>query len=253
MTFKNLDVLSLLSKMERLHSEIPTLRHVVKLQADIGENLRSVTATIGSRVDAVERQLEPSNGGGLAILVGEKTKELAKKRANGSFPGSSADPSCVRAPASPRTKLTLSDVRVCAKAGEGSGTTSVCPSPGGIADNLPKWSRVVKKGWAQSNHVEGQIALRAGKLIGGDLSLLVLVLKGVRVIGTKLVSVFATKFSPDLDAKTLSEYLSGPLGCSVNCQHIVTGGKSYSLFKCLQSAMKLRKCTIQNSGQKALL
>lgn len=213
-TFNNLDVSSLLSKMERLHSEISTLRHAVKLQADVGENLRSVTATIGSRVDAVERRLEPSNGGGPAILAGEKSKELAKKWANGSFPGSPADPTCVCAPASPRTKLTLSDVSVCAEAGEGSGTTSVCPSPGGIADNSPKWSRVVKKGWARSNHAEGQIALRAGKserrgskpIVGTSAQL------NIRVIRTKLLRVFATRFSPDLDAETLSEYLSGQLG-----------------------------------------
>lgn len=66
-TFNNLDVSNLLSKMERLHSEVCALRHVVEVQADIGEDLRAVTATMDSRVATVERQLEPSHGGGLAV------------------------------------------------------------------------------------------------------------------------------------------------------------------------------------------
>ena len=53
----------------------------------------------------------------------------------------------------------------------------------------------------------------------------------IRVIRTKLVRVFATKFSPDLGAETLSEYLSGQLGRSINCQRIVTAGNRCSSFK----------------------
>ena len=83
LTFNNLDVSSLLGKMERLHSEISTLRQAVKFQADVGENLRSMTATIGHRVNAVERRLETSSGGRSAISAGENSEELAKKVADG--------------------------------------------------------------------------------------------------------------------------------------------------------------------------
>ena len=109
LTFNNLDVSSLLGKMERLHSEISTLRQAGKLQADVGEDLCSMTATIGHRVNAVECRLETSSGGS-AISAGENSEELAKKVADGCAPGSPANPNGVRAPASPRrpTNLTRS-------------------------------------------------------------------------------------------------------------------------------------------------
>ena len=44
-TFNNMDVSNLLCKMEHLHSEICALRQAVTLQAEVGENLRSVMAT----------------------------------------------------------------------------------------------------------------------------------------------------------------------------------------------------------------
>lgn len=47
----------------------------------------------------------------------------------------------------------------------------------------------------------------------------------------KMVSVFATKFTPDLDAATLANYVGGKLGRIVNCQRIETLGSRYSSFK----------------------
>lgn len=227
-TFNNLDVSSLLSKMERIYSEISTLRHAVKLQADVSETLHSVTATLGCRVDAAERRLESSTGGRLIIPAGENKEELAK----GSAPGFHAGPTGVKVPTSPRTKLSFGDGGACVEAGIGSGTMTRCPTPGGTMDNSPKWSRVVKKA-RRKTEAEGQIASRAGKperrvtkpIVGTGAQ------GTIRVIRTKLVSVFATKFSPDLDAETLSEYLSGQIGRSVNCQRIVTAGNRYSSFK----------------------
>lgn len=59
MTFNNMDVSNLLCKMERLHSEMCALRHSVKLQAEVGEDLRSVTSIIDRRVAKMECQLAP--------------------------------------------------------------------------------------------------------------------------------------------------------------------------------------------------
>ena len=56
-TFNNVDVSNLLSKMERLHSEVAALRHAVKLQADVGEDLQAVATAVDCRVTALERQL----------------------------------------------------------------------------------------------------------------------------------------------------------------------------------------------------
>lgn len=57
-TFNNMDVSNLISKMERLHSEVCALRHAVKLQADIAD----ITTTTDNRVAVMERKLEPSYG-----------------------------------------------------------------------------------------------------------------------------------------------------------------------------------------------
>ncbi|KAF3843905.1 hypothetical protein F7725_015953 [Dissostichus mawsoni] len=137
-TFNNLDVSNLLSKMERLHSEVCALRHVVEVQAEIGVDLRAVAATMDSRVAAVERQLEPSHGGGLAVPSDAETacgstqgdgQDGAVSVKDASPPGSSADvhPNCVDPVAA-------------------SGTVSACVSPGGTAVNLQIWSQVVKQG-----------------------------------------------------------------------------------------------------------
>ena len=46
-----------------------------------------------------------------------------------------------------------------------------------------------------------------------------------------MVSVFATRFSPDLDAETLSEYLKSKLNRDVTCQKIVSVRSRFSSFK----------------------
>lgn len=51
------------------------------------------------------------------------------------------------------------------------------------------------------------------------------------MVNTKLVSVFATNFSPDLDAETLSAYLKEKLGHDVSCQKIDTVHSRFGSFK----------------------
>lgn len=53
----------------------------------------------------------------------------------------------------------------------------------------------------------------------------------IKMVKTKLVSVFATKFSPDLDAETLSAYLREKLGHDVSCQKIDTIHRRFGSFK----------------------
>lgn len=50
------------------------------------------------------------------------------------------------------------------------------------------------------------------------------------MIKTKLVSVFATRFSPDLDAKTLCDYLTEKLGKTVTCRKIDSTRNRFSSF-----------------------
>lgn len=53
----------------------------------------------------------------------------------------------------------------------------------------------------------------------------------IKVVQTKLVSVFATKFAPDLDAEALSGYLKQRLDRDVSCERIDTASNRFSSFK----------------------
>ncbi len=53
----------------------------------------------------------------------------------------------------------------------------------------------------------------------------------IQVVKTKLVSVFATRFSPDLDSETLANYLKDKLQREVICQKMDTTQNRYSSFK----------------------
>ncbi|KAL7400814.1 hypothetical protein ABVT39_018298 [Epinephelus coioides] len=197
-TFNSLDVSSLLSKVERLHSE---------------------------RVAALERRLERNHGGGLVASgdtgathgsdgpAGEKDVELVK---DVSVPGSSA-----------------AGVSTCV---DTVAASSVTVNPGGAGAESPKWSRVVKQGRARRNNAEGKSALlkqHAEKSVRRlPRPIVGIAAQGrIKVVHTKLVSVFTTKFSPDLDAEKLSDYLAEQLGREVICQRIVTVSNRYSSFK----------------------
>ena len=48
----------------------------------------------------------------------------------------------------------------------------------------------------------------------------------IKVVKTKMVSVFATKFSADLGAGTLANYFKDKIGQDVLCEHIDTVNNS---------------------------
>lgn len=52
----------------------------------------------------------------------------------------------------------------------------------------------------------------------------------IQVVKTNLVSVFATKFSPNLDAETLSAYLKQKLVRVVTCRKIESAQNRFSSF-----------------------
>lgn len=180
------------------------------------------------RVAALERRLEPNHGGGLVASgdtgatrgsdprdgpAGEKDVELVK---DVSIPGSSA-----------------AGVSTCA---DTVAASSVTVNPGGAGAESLKWSRVVKQGRAQRNNAEGKLALlkqHAKKSVRRMLKPIVgTAAQGrIKVVHTKLLSVFTTKFSPDLDAEKLSDYLAEQLGREVICQRTVTVSNRYSSFK----------------------
>ncbi len=220
-TFNNVDVSSLLCRMERLHSEVNALRHAVKLQADIGEDLRAATTIIDNRVSNMERQLEISREGGHGL---DSLCEL-KNACEGEMAG---------AP-SVECDVGLEGIAsgVGSSAAEESNVTFMTSEE---QRKSSEWSLVVKHGRRRRNYVDGQkspIKQRAGKakqrmpkpIIGTGAR------GNISVVRTKLVSVFATKFTLDLNAETLSNYLKEKLGRDVNCQRIATMNNRYSSFK----------------------
>ncbi|KAK1875847.1 Polycomb protein Sfmbt [Dissostichus eleginoides] len=92
----------------------------------------------------------------------------------------------------------------------------------------PLWSRVVKEGHQRKATPEHKPAARqrgmqaplkrerkkTGIVGTGPVS------SNVQVVNTKMVSVFATKFAPQLEANLLTEYLREKLGRAVTCRKI---------------------------------
>ncbi len=159
MMFNNVDVSNLLCEMERLHSEVCALRHAVKFQADIGEDLYTVTTTTDSRVAIMDRHLEPSSGGGhgldvlgdaggtcgrapvRAVAVDNGVVLLAAVGVPGSFVV--GDTTSVAPASVSRTEL-APDVHVGAAGAFG--VNGVSPGRTAALPNSPKWSHVVKHG-----------------------------------------------------------------------------------------------------------
>ncbi len=53
----------------------------------------------------------------------------------------------------------------------------------------------------------------------------------ITIVKTKIVNVFATKFTPDLEADVLRDFLKGKLNLEVQCHKIDTQRKWFALFK----------------------
>lgn len=97
----------------------------------------------------------------------------------------------------------------------------------------PVWSRAVREGRRLKPATELQPGARlhpprkkktpgiVGTGAGGN----------IQTIKTKLVSVFATTFSPDLDSEALARYRRDKLCRDVTCQKIDTASSRFSSFK----------------------
>ena len=64
---------------------------------------------------------------------------------------------------------------------------------------------------------------------------------GIRVVKTKLVSVFASRFSPDVDSGELTSYLKDKLHRDVTCEKIDSVQKRYNSFKITAECEKVEE------------
>lgn len=119
---------------------------------------------------------------------------------------------------------------------------SACQSQGEAPGPLPQspaWSTVVGKGLRKTHkppnaamqpyNVAVQARLKREQrrkmgIVGTSTE------SNIPVVKTKLVSVFATRFSPSLDAVTLCSYLTEKLGKSVTCRKIDSTRNRFSSF-----------------------
>lgn len=206
-TFTNMDVCGLLRKMEHLHAEIIAMKQAAHLQAEASEGLRAVAVDMNKRVCALE--LCAGQGGVLLDLVevdsadsvaGERRDVCGLKGTEGQV---------------------LPDVDGAALV-EGSGGATPLP-------RSPMWSLVAKRGERQlRKQAVAKPACRVGTTMAGrgkaGKSVVGTGSAGnIKMIKTKLVSVFASKFSHDLEAEALRAYLRDKLGHDVTCLKIVTG------------------------------
>lgn len=98
------------------------------------------------------------------------------------------------------------------------------------APGYSKWSAVVKNGKRQPGAVKSGApgSRKPGKrlaIVGTGAA------SHIKTVTTKLVSVFASKFSPDLDVETLTDFLKVQLCREVTCQKIATANSRFASFK----------------------
>ena len=101
----------------------------------------------------------------------------------------------------------------------------------------PSWNRVVSEGRRRNNLASGSNhrkpstefthqkpqRKRTGIIHTGTAS--------IQAVQTKMVSVFATRFDPSLEAGTLTNYLKGKLGREVECRKIEAAQGRFSSFQ----------------------
>ena len=114
---------------------------------------------------------------------------------------------------------------------EGATSSEAVKRPAG--PELPPYSLVVKKGRPQrglEKAADGNATGRARRP-GAVTVIGTSAVSSIKTVQSKLVSVFASRFSPDLDADTLAEYLGEKLNRKVSCQKIVSAQRRFGSFK----------------------
>ncbi|KAL7393611.1 hypothetical protein ABVT39_013607 [Epinephelus coioides] len=215
-SFSNMDVWSLLGRMEKMHVEICSLKKTMQLQADISEELRAITMDVNCRVSALEQPAELAVDGGSA----RPSTGVAAEVAN--LAGAAMEPECTaRGASGPSTRGRATTPRAPER-GEMSalGRRAVDAEgpvmgrfPGRLpsVSRSPEWTKVVRE-------LKGrrlQEPRRAVVQLGSSAAASVVgtgTVTGIRTVKSKLVSVFASRFSPDLDSETLSMYLKEKFG-----------------------------------------
>ncbi len=205
-TFNSLDVTCLLGKIEQLGADITTMKQAVSLQANTCNDLRIITTNINQRLGAIEQPRTNLERG----PAPQTSKPGMNQRASTSY-------ACEKTQDGMEGQTSEED---STQKVESSASGLVGPTSAAKGDPHVRWSDMAATPpWnlvqdKRSNNRRKQVPENAsvkprprlnppkgkktsgivGTGAGGD----------IQVIKSKLVSVFATKFSPDLDSETLT-------------------------------------------------
>lgn len=207
--FEHVDASALLSRVQQLSREVAGLRATLETQTSENENARAAAADVEHRVSALER---------LRVPPGQAFGDAGQQ----AYEGAPAPLTETEAEMAPARSL----MRETGRVGE---TTNAISWP-------LEWSTVVKKGKHKQPSIVTQpnaaVQPRPRReqwkkmgIIGTGTE------SNIPVVKTKLVSVFATRFSPELDADTLCAYLSGKLGKPVTCKKIASTSNRFGSFQ----------------------
>lgn len=232
-TFNSLDVSCLLGKIEQLGADITTMKQAVSLQTNTCNDLRIITTDINQRLGAIEQPRPNLERGPILQTIKpgasqrSSTSQGCEKTQDGVEGQISEEDSSQKVEIS---ALGL-DGQISAAKGDPQVTWSEVAA-------TPPWNLVRdKRGNSRRKQVsenasvkpKPRLNLSKGKKTGGIVG------TGtggdIQIIKSKLVSVFATKFSPDLDSETLTSYMKDKLGRDVTCQKIETVQTRFSSFK----------------------
>lgn len=101
----------------------------------------------------------------------------------------------------------------------------------------PGWNVIVRDGKRQKgSKAASQVGVRPGNPAAAGRRkrqgvTIIGAVNNIHIVKTKLVMTFASRFTPDLDAETLSAYLSAQLDREVTCVKIATAHNRYGSFK----------------------
>ena len=198
-SFDNLDVSMLLSQIQKTQSALDVMKATVDCQHLTISDLTANSTGIDSRMKRLERQFDDPFYRDPSIPAPAKENMPTE---------------------TPVKSVSLDEAK---------------PKQGVDSRVTTSWTDVVKRKKvkpqtqlshqpAQSQSVQKKDKKKPG-LVGTAK------IANITTVQTKIVNVFATKFTPDLEAATLRDYLKGKLNLQVQCRKIDTQSKRFASFQ----------------------
>jgi hypothetical protein len=227
-SFNSIDVSCLLAKIEKLSADVAIMKQGMTMQVKVSDELRSMTVDLNQRLCVAE----PALVRGIKAVSSQSHKEANLGKDNGR--GAGAQP---KSPAQRRRQTSWNTLarEECSQPGLGAVKANGSMEGGGAAAVAlsPAWNIVAKRGLQAAGGGVPALRPKTRQEPRRDKKIVVGTGPGchIRTVKTKLVSVFATKFSPELDVNILTAYLKDKLCHDVTCVKIDTAQSRYSSFK----------------------